>query len=59
MVNLFEHSESMNTMKRKASLLKNGKWMRTTSKNQKCKNVFIISIIFFVKFRKDQNFLLL
>ena len=28
-------------------------------KNQKCKNVFIISIIFFVKFRKDRNFLLL
>ena len=29
------------------------------AKNQKCKNIFIISVIFFVKFRKDWNFILL
>ena len=48
-VNVFEHNESMNIMKRKR--------MRTTSK--KSKIIVIISITFFVKFRKDQNFLLL
>ena len=39
-VNLFEHNESMNIMKHKV-------------KYKDFKNVFIISIIFFVKFRKD------
>ena len=49
-VNVFEHNGR--------ELWKEKGWEQQV-KNQKCKNIFIISIIFFVKFRKDWNFLLL
>ena len=47
----------MNIMKHKASFIKNDvrkekQWAQQV-KNQKCKTIFIIFVIFFVKFRKE------
>ena len=53
-VNVFEHNESMNIMKHKASLQKvKSEKKKQQVKHENFKNTFIISIIFFVKFRKD------
>ena len=61
-VSVFEHNESMNIMKHKASLYKKfrkEKGWGQQLKYKNFKNIFIISIIFFMKFRKDWTFLLL
>ena len=48
---VFEHSESMSGLPKKSKVRKEKGWGQQI-KNQKCKNIFIISIIFFVKFTK-------
>ena len=58
----FEHNTSMNIMKQglfiKSEVRKKKGWGQQV-KYKNFKTIFIISIIFFVKFRKDWNFFLL
>ena len=60
--NMFEHNESTNIVKHKASVkneARKEKGWEQQVKNQRCKNIFIISFAFFGKFTKDWNFILL